>query len=451
MRIVKPICKIAAFVLVFVLLNQLIGFFTLPKQTLSQEMWDSYRAYQAEGKNIDMVIVGDSHSYEAFDPDVIDPILGGHSYNMGTNSQSLRHSMRCIEDAIAEQDLKTAVLVLDPWNVIAGQERSYRAEATFVQGMNGGEPIGRKIRNTAEYLFDPDYFSGKQSLNYFFPWTWNKVHKNEFVENIKSKLTGKPIDDKFWTYHRKPNGFKGYSQVFDYDEQSQCPAEKWDPETVSELSMDELKQMCDLCRENGVQLIVVSSPQPRSVIIGSGQSYFQRNTFFREFFAKQNVPFYDFNLASAELYDTRPEYYKDWEHCNEKGAEAVSASLAQLVKMIRDGKDVSGLFYTDRKLYMSSFDDFDSFNCRYFSRPGQPIRFYTTPYKGLNAEIEFQLLAKGPGDEDYQVVREYSTERNFEWTPPKEGQYQLRVNARRVGSKKPYEHYRLHSRYWFAG
>ena len=451
MRIIKPICKVAAFLLIFVLLNQLIGFFSLPKQTLSQEMWDSYRTYGDAGKNIDMIIVGSSHSYESFDPDVIDPILGTTSYNMGTNSQSLRHSARCIEDAIAEQDLSTAVLVLDSDILEQGLERSYRAEATFVQAMNGGEPLGRRIRNTAEYLFDPEYFPGKQSVNYFFPWQWNKVHKDEFIANIKSKLTGEPIEDTTWTYHRKPNGFKGYEIDFNYDEQSQCPMETWDPESVSELSLQDLDYICGLCRENAVELIVVFSPHPRSVTIGTGKSYFARDAFFRSFFESEGVQFYDFNLAAPELFESRPEYYKDWQHCNNKGAAAVSESLAHLIEKIHKGEDVSKLFYTDRKSYMSSFDDFDSFNCQYFSRPGMPIRFFTTPFKGVNVEIEFQLLAKGPGDADYQVVREYSEDRNFEWTPPKAGEYQLRVNARRVGSKAPYEHYRLHKRYWFAG
>ncbi len=451
MRIIKPLCKIAAFVLIFILLNQLIGFFTLPKQTLSQEMWDSYRKYKTEGKNIDMVIVGDSHSYESFDPDVIDPILGMTSYNMGTNSQSLRHSVKCVEEAVENPDLKTVVLVLDTYNTEKGLEKSYRAEATFVQGMNSGQPLWKKIKNTAGYLFDPDYFSGKQSINYFFPWLWNKVHKDEFVVNIKSKLTGQPIEDKDWTYHRKPNGFKGYPQVFNYDEQSQCQIAAWDPKAVSEEAMHELERMCKLCKEHEVELVVVCSPQPRSVIISTGLSYFERNEYFRSFFEAQGVPFCDFNVAAAELYDTQPEYYKDWEHCNNQGAAAVSESLAHLIERIHAGEDVSKLFYTDRKSYMKSFDTLDSINCRYFSRPGMPIHFYARAFKSLKAKVEFQVQAKGPGDQEYRVVREYSPETEWEWTPPEEGEYQLRVNARRIGTDVPYEHYRLHTRYWFAG
>ncbi len=450
MRIIKPLCKAAAFVLIFVLLNQAVCFFLMPWKTLSQEMWSGYRAYGAEEKNIDMVIVGDSHSYEAFDPDVIDPILGTTSYNMGTNSQSLRHSIKCVEDAVKNQDLSEVVLVLDPYNLQAGQERSARAEATFVQGMNWEQPVGARIRNTAEYLFDRNYFFKKDSVNYFFPWLWNRVRTEEFLVNIKSKLTHERVASPDWTYTRKDNGFKGYPQVFNYNEQSQCQAEAWDPYSVSDQSLGELGDLCGLCRENDVELIVVMSPQPRSVIIAAGQSYFDRNEFYRSFFEDQDVPFFDFNLASAEIFETQPEYYKDWEHCNEQGAAAVSASLGELVGRIRAGEDVSHLLYADRKSYMVSFDTIDSIKCKYSMRPGEPIHVSVRAYKGLKTEVEYQLMVKGPGDTEYHVACEYSQENQFDWKPPREGEYQLRVNARRVGSSEPFERYRMHTRYWFA-
>mgnify|MGYP000757936125 CR=1 FL=1 len=40
--------------------------------------------YYAQADAVDTVFVGSSHSYRSFDPDTIDPILGSHSFNLGT-------------------------------------------------------------------------------------------------------------------------------------------------------------------------------------------------------------------------------------------------------------------------------------------------------------------------------------------------------------------------------
>ena len=43
--------------------------------------------YYAQADAVDTVFVGSSHSYRSFDPDTIDPILGSHSFNLGTSQQ----------------------------------------------------------------------------------------------------------------------------------------------------------------------------------------------------------------------------------------------------------------------------------------------------------------------------------------------------------------------------
>ena len=43
--------------------------------------------YYAQADAVDTAICGFSHSYRSFDPDTIDPILGSHSFNLGTSQQ----------------------------------------------------------------------------------------------------------------------------------------------------------------------------------------------------------------------------------------------------------------------------------------------------------------------------------------------------------------------------
>lgn len=54
--------------------------------------------------------MGSSHSYRSFDPDTIDPILGSHSFNLGTSQQQPDGSYWLIREAAANSPLKTVYL-----------------------------------------------------------------------------------------------------------------------------------------------------------------------------------------------------------------------------------------------------------------------------------------------------------------------------------------------------
>ncbi len=68
------------------------------------------REYYAQADAVDTVFVGSSHSYRSFDPDTIDPILGSHSFNLGTSQQQPDGSYWLIREAAANSPLKTVYL-----------------------------------------------------------------------------------------------------------------------------------------------------------------------------------------------------------------------------------------------------------------------------------------------------------------------------------------------------
>ena len=66
--------------------------------------------YYAQADAVDTVFVGSSHSYRSFDSDTIDPILGSHSFNLGTSQQQPDGSYWLIREAAANSPLKTVYL-----------------------------------------------------------------------------------------------------------------------------------------------------------------------------------------------------------------------------------------------------------------------------------------------------------------------------------------------------
>ena len=93
----------------------------------------------------------------------------------------------------------------------------------------------------------------------------------------------------------------------------------------------------------------------------------------KEFFKKYDVPFYDMNLADQRLYHRDATGFKDWDHTNVRGAEAFSEALGRLIKESREGKDVSGYFYS-RDDFLASVSYIDTVNLEVKAEKGKGIR-----------------------------------------------------------------------------
>ena len=106
--------------------------------------------YYAQADAVDTVFVGSSHSYRSFDPDTIDPILGSHSFNLGTSQQQPDGSYWLIREAAANSPLKTVYL------------------ETFYTGYNQQKSSNVPL---ACYLIT-DYMRASSPYRYQYLWRW---------------------------------------------------------------------------------------------------------------------------------------------------------------------------------------------------------------------------------------------------------------------------------------
>ena len=86
--------------------------------------------YEQEPNSIDMVFIGSSHSYCTFDPEIIDPILGTSSWQLGTPLQHYDTSYYVLKEVLNYQKPKKVVLELY-WDILKDEFEMKQANTFF--------------------------------------------------------------------------------------------------------------------------------------------------------------------------------------------------------------------------------------------------------------------------------------------------------------------------------
>jgi hypothetical protein len=438
----KPLFKFICFLIGFGLVNWLITFILTPFCTSSTEMWDKYRAYEKGG--IDTIYVGTSACYEGIDPSVVDEITGYSSYNMGSNAESLRQSKRAINAAIADHQIQRVVLALDETLLQEGKEQFARPEAAFIQAQNRGQGSIERIKNDASYLFNEKYFGAPDSINFWFPWTYNRIKDfKSFKKELKVKFGMEEMEMQDWNNIREEDGFKPFKKKIDYNKIKSVSSINWKESLMSEKGLGYLDDVINLCNENDVELIIIAPPYPTSVVLSCGYTYAERSNFIKAWLEERNQTYYDFNMAKESLYEKKSEYFKDWDHNNKYGAKAFSEALGEFLLQYEKGEGVESEFYSWSD-YLDTIDYIDSVVLKLKSTPGEGIYLNAGAYTALSdVEYKFQIYDKEK--KKYITIRDYNRTPSMTYTPEKEGNYKFRVMARKIGSNEKYDRYHVTS------
>ena len=143
---------IAIFCLIFGVLNSL-----QPDQ--AADRWDNF--YELPANSLDIVFMGNSHNFVAFDPEVIDNILNTNSYVVGFDAENIIASYYGLQDVLKFQQPRAVVLetlVLDM------NEKLMLERGHIYKFLDSGPLTGSKIRLIADLLF-PGLYGRVVSLN----------------------------------------------------------------------------------------------------------------------------------------------------------------------------------------------------------------------------------------------------------------------------------------------
>ena len=345
MRIFKYV-KSVSFILVLVAVNLLLCFLIEPEGGASKRMWAGYYAEE----NLDTIFVGSSLCQQTFIPEIFDKELGIKAYNMGTPSQAIPQTRRAIEVALSEHDIKTVIFGMNfsslKYDPIPEAEMTFEsARARQKGGMKGALA-------TLSYIFSEDVRGDEDSINFLFPWLYNfedytvetmKKNATEKIAELKEEIATGVVDETDGLL----KGFRNDDRsVFNYDNMWVTNS-YWNYEAYFSSDMlAEFEEMLQYCNENGIELILVNTPQPAFDLVACHEYYEKNERRLLGICEQYGVDYYDFSLAKPEIYEINAKHFCDNEHLNRQGAEDFCYKLCEFLGRRANGEELDEYFYS---------------------------------------------------------------------------------------------------------
>ncbi len=418
------VLRIVLFFTVLVSLFTVMEYLFIPIGARSDMMWQGYR----EREKIDMIFVGDSLCSSSLRTALFDEITGTCSFNMGTNSQSLKSSYLSIKKAIREKHIRHVVLMLNyPSLTNRNAFGSLKVQAAFWDAMKKDETVGANLAAYYDFLQFKDVEGKPASLNMMMPWIYHhvKLTKNEILKNIQDK-------------QNKVNAYKkNNNQSIKYNKIGKILIKPRFKQDISQDSLTVLRRICQLCRENGVKLTVIYPPHPAFDVLSYGKRHFEVSRELKDFFGEQWVDYFDFALVKPRLFPIREEYFRDYEHINHLGKPVFSKAFAKFWASYQKGKDVSQYFYTPEE-FLHSVRHISAVSFKEIKRNGKRC-LNGVSYTGPDVKTEFEYQVKREGGKTFETVQKYSMKKSFPLAGLKKGKYVIRINARIAGRGKKAE------------
>lgn len=315
----------------FLLGNGILSYVLTPYRGSSFEMWLYYKDASPQ-----IIYVGSSQCLCGIDPETVDDALNTTSFNMGTNMQSFRSSYVAIRAAVEEKGVSRVILCVDDEITEIEREDNFRADASFQRARNLNTDFMTAGKETGEFLLDESVLMHTGSVNFFFPWTYDRV--TDIGQNLREKRDGIIYGE---SGHRLPSGREPAEEILtaDFCVVGREEAHAWSPAenppgelSISSDSRRELNRIASYCRKKGVELIPITLPYPTALNHYSIDSYKETVRQLTLLFAEYGFTYRNFNLAKPEYCGMELSEYKDSGHFNTAGAIHFSQILAEYLE-----------------------------------------------------------------------------------------------------------------------
>lgn len=312
----KKKITIILFLAVLIAGNSILTFLFYPYQYARIDV------HNIETAAYDTVFLGSSHGKCGINPEVIDAFTGGKSINACMGGEYMQDVYFLAKEAVRRQQPKRVVYELDPgyWVTEPTQGMDY---ASFYHELPWSTV---KLQYFAEKMADADF------RTILFPWY---VFRQKFA--LAPKNAAVKMSDIYRSYDPAP--FDNEAQTYEgagFIRRKVVDAPKteenlvlWDETQLQDESLAYFQRLVQLCEEEGVELIVITTPVPDVTYDKYRQQFDDANTYFSEYLKQYQVPYYNFNYLEMNGFDRSLDAYADYEgHMYGDSADVFSEILA---------------------------------------------------------------------------------------------------------------------------
>lgn len=236
-RRVLTVCIIAVFVLVTLYLLQKL---LVPKYMTGIVEGAMIAEYYDEEHDHDVVFIGDCEVYENFTPALLWEEYGINSYIRGSAQQLIWQSYYLLEETLKYE---TPDIVI--FNILSMKYNVPQNEAYNRMTLDGMKWSMSKVNSIKASMMKDEKF-----LDYVFP-----------ILRYHTRITELNADDFKYLFHKEKVTFNGYYMRVDVKAAENVPKGRPMADyTFGETAYEYLDKMTALCKEKGVQLILVKAP-----------------------------------------------------------------------------------------------------------------------------------------------------------------------------------------------
>ena len=281
--------------------------------------------YEMKKNTVDVLFLGSSHCYCGFSPQEFYNQYGIRSYNLGSSRQSIWNSYYWLREALKTQSPQ--VVVMDTYYVrlSSGDEPSIQKALSY---MKWSRNKAAAVKTAVEEFPELD-FKSFLLPNVRFHDRWKELAREDFVLSdlrwCKALKGHSPLSG-----HYDKTNYKMIGESEADFEAAEKAGIELQPETDDltewpEISTEYLEKIVNLCKERGIELILVKTPTVAWTV--------PHHNSVLKFAEEHDLPFYDFN--TYKLYNEMQYDYvndnMDVGHANVWGAEKLAGAVGKLL------------------------------------------------------------------------------------------------------------------------
>lgn len=294
----------AAFLVCFVMLFLRVSEIMREKTGGKIDMIHSF--YSLDRNSLDVIVLGSSHAYYGFQPNVLWNEQGITSYVMGSPEQSVASSYFLLKEVLNYQKPKVVLLESYYFSI----DVLYSSEARIRQAFDGMR-MGKVKKEMLETFLKELPF--KEKMSYYMPFLmyhsrWDSLKETDFYSSryLKgSKPSGKTLPCKDWG--------------MDISERP-----------IPEVNLEYLDKIIELCRKENMELVLFATP----FVLNKEKVYARRqgvNLALERYLQEKEIPFL-FYQKTGEAKINYAEDFKDATHLNAKGQKKITHAVGQYLE-----------------------------------------------------------------------------------------------------------------------
>ncbi len=301
-KVLSVIAVLLVFVLAFAFINRLLS----PKYMTDLVEGSMISQYYREYGNHDVIFIGDCEVYSNFSPMEMYRSRGITAYVRGSSQQLIWQSYSILDETLKYETPKVVV-----YNVNAMRYSEPVKEEFHRLTIDQMRWSRQKVEIIQSSMTEEETFA-----SYVFP-----------VLRYHSRFDKLTQEDWQYLFKEKDITHNGYLMNQNIKPLTGLPAKRPLPNyQFADICYEYLDKMTALCKENGVELILIKAPSQYPFW------YEEYDAQISEYAAKNNLSYYDFTKVTEEIgLDFQVDTYDAGLHLNLTGAEKMSDYFANIL------------------------------------------------------------------------------------------------------------------------